>query len=148
MATKRFTDEELRAHKKARSAIYRQENREKIAAYHRQLYVDNKEAIDERIRAYGEKHIKQKADYHRLKTYNLPPERFEQMMIAQDGKCDICGNFLTRPHVDHDHSCCPGKTSCGKCIRSLLCFHCNAGIGHFNDMPDQLRDAADYLEKF
>lgn len=47
-------------------------------------------------------------------------------------KCAICpvqhadGDGL---HLDHDHTCCPGKgESCGQCIRGLLCWGCNGGV--------------------
>jgi hypothetical protein len=49
-------------------------------------------------------------------------------------------------HVDHDHACCPGTRSCGKCIRGMLCNRCNTGLGMFLDDPNRLRHAASYLE--
>lgn len=33
--------------------------------------------------------------------------------------------------VDHDHKCCPGQYSCGKCIIGLLCRNCNAMLGQY-----------------
>jgi hypothetical protein len=49
--------------------------------------------------------------------------------------------------VDHDHSCCPGRKACGKCIRGLLCANCNQGLGKFKDDPKLLRNAIDYLAR-
>lgn len=60
-------------------------------------------------------------------SYCITPEEYEQMLTAQGGGCAICGRRPKnrRLSVDHDHSCCPGTRSCGKCIRGLLCVQCN-----------------------
>jgi hypothetical protein len=52
-------------------------------------------------------------------------------------------------HIDHDHSCCPGEwwQSCGKCIRGLLCHHCNIGMGNFSDDPQRLLAAVAWIAK-
>ena len=34
-------------------------------------------------------------------------------------------------YVDHDHGCCPGESSCGHCVRGVLCVRCNLIIGAF-----------------
>ena len=68
--------------------------------------------------------------------------------------CAICGSAETKGQgskhgqfsVDHDHSCCPDRTkSCGKCVRGLLCNHCNVILGFAKDNPDLLIAAAAYL---
>lgn len=80
----------------------------------------------------------------------ITPTRFEEILALQGGVCAICG--ASEPggrgqwHIDHDHACCPGKKSCGKCVRGLLCNRCNPGIGLLRDDPSVLRRAADYLE--
>ena len=50
-------------------------------------------------------------------------------------------------HIDHDHACCSGLKTCGECVRGLLCRNHNVGLGLFNDDPEMLRKAADYIEK-
>lgn len=86
-----------------------------------------------------------------LNSYNLSIKQFEDLLLAQKGVCAVCrlvplADRLGRLfHVDHDHNCCPGKKSCGKCIRGLLCHRCNVGMGLLNDDPFRLRQAADYL---
>jgi hypothetical protein len=49
--------------------------------------------------------------------------------------------------VDHDHSCCPGKKSCGKCIRGVVHMACNIALGLMKDDPVMLRSAARYVEE-
>jgi hypothetical protein len=84
-----------------------------------------------------------------LKRYSMTPEKLQEMMEAQRNKCLICPRTFAEfvPHIDHDHTCCPGGSSCGKCIRGLLCVDCNRGLGSFRDDPDLLRAAAVYLDR-
>jgi hypothetical protein len=83
--------------------------------------------------------------------FNLSVERYREILDAQDGKCAICGTDsptdirTDRFHVDHDHACCPGRKSCGKCVRGLLCHACNTALGNFKDSPDRLLSALAYL---
>ncbi len=83
---------------------------------------------------------------NRLKTfYNITPEQWNEYAI--DG-CNICGAETGEEtdrnlHVDHDHKCCPGKRSCGKCVRGVVCNRCNTAMGLYennklrNDYPNR-----------
>lgn len=78
--------------------------------------------------------------------YGITPEHFDEMLATQDGKCAVCPateDFC----VDHDHSCCPGIRSCGKCIRGILCRSCNVTLGLVNDDPERLNKLSNYLRK-
>lgn len=81
----------------------------------------------------------------RMRTYNISLDKWRQMVSEQGGACAICGDSARTLHVDHDHACCPGQRSCGKCVRKLLCGPCNRGIGLFKDSPEILAKAAEYL---
>ena len=80
-----------------------------------------------------------------LKAYGITPEQHAEMLEQQGGACPICLKELEAPYVDHDHSCCPGRKSCGKCVRGLLCSTCNTGLGLLGDSRENLARAADYL---
>jgi hypothetical protein len=82
------------------------------------------------------------------RVYNLRPGQYGEMLEAQGHACELCREPFdgARPHVDHDHTCCPAETSCGACVRALLCASCNHGVGHLRDDPALLRRAADYVE--
>ena len=104
------------------------------------------EANKEHVAKYNRIHKGYKK-YQRLKQkYNLTDIQFDEMLVAQDGNCAICGHKDNRGlSVDHDHSCCPGRSSCGKCVRGLLCSRCNMGLGNLGDDVETLLKSVDYL---
>lgn len=76
-----------------------------------------------------------------LNRHGVNKEQYDKMDALQDGKCKICGGVNKsgrRLAVDHCHT--TGK------IRDLLCSKCNVGIGNFNDNPELLLIAAEYLK--
>lgn len=82
--------------------------------------------------------------------YGLPAGEFERRLADQDGCCYLCVEPLDLEkkrgiHVDHDHSCCRGSRSCGKCVRGLACHACNTGIGAFGDDPERMIRVAERL---
>ena len=54
---------------------------------------------------------------------------------------------IKRLVIDHDHACCPGTRSCGKCVRGLLCNWCNRLLGMAFDNPAILAGAIQYLDE-
>src|SRR5690606_40566648 len=81
--------------------------------------------------------------------YGVTADAYSERLAAQGGGCAICGGSNPDGRalfVDHDHACCPGERTCGKCVRGLLCNSCNHGIGLFADSADRLMSAAKYLE--
>lgn len=58
--------------------------------------------------------------------------------------CDVCGSVI-RLVVDHDHTCCPGKNSCGVCVRGVLCSNCNIAEGMLRGDPVLAMRLAKYM---
>lgn len=82
------------------------------------------------------------------RRYGITVKQYEEIKAAQGGKCYICQRATGATKalaVDHDHSCCSGRTSCGKCVRGLCCGPCNSMLAHVRDSPETLERAADYL---
>lgn len=75
--------------------------------------------------------------------YKLSEETYLAMLAKG---CEICGS-MENLCVDHDHSCCSGKSSCGKCVRGMLCRSCNQAEGFLKSNPELARKLADYLER-
>lgn len=86
----------------------------------------------------------------RLKRmYSMTPEQFSLMLERAENCCESCGDPFTeerKPHIDHDHACCPTRISCGECVRGVLCGPCNQGMGNFKDDAERLLKAVEYLE--
>jgi ribosomal protein S14 len=87
----------------------------------------------------------------RLKSkYNFPYENYMEMLDKQENRCAICGthqdNLKKRLNLDHDHNCCPSESSCGNCIRGLLCSICNSAIGLLKDSEEVIEMALNYIK--
>lgn len=125
-------------------------------------YRKNIERRREQNRAYHKLHkerLKRSTEDSRRLTlarnFKLTPEQYQQMLDSQGNACAICRQPEIRRNqdgavkalaVDHDHRCCPGNKTCGRCIRGLLCHSCNLALGKFRDDPSLLLAAAMYLE--
>ena len=103
----------------------------------------------ESCRKWAEKNPEQKKESARkaqLKLlYGITPERYDEMLKEQEGKCKICGTDKPTGKwkvfaVDHCHD--TGH------VRGLLCNECNRGIGLLRDSPELLIKAADYLKEY
>ena len=85
--------------------------------------------------------------------FKLSLEQYGKMLLECDGKC-ICGEPFGAgrgkcANIDHDHSCCPGIQTCGKCIRGLLCPRCNKVLGLLKEDPKLLPEfMKQYLEAY
>lgn len=74
----------------------------------------------------------------------ISSEQRDLLLLEQNMQCDICGRKEPDGRgwaIDHDHAHCSGKAHCGGCIRGILCFPCNSGLGQFRDDPDLLYKA-------
>ena len=118
---------------KAKSAAYQKRNAEKVNAYHRTWHQKNPEKM---------------AQYKRLWKYKLTPEQYQALYEKNNGLCHICNapdiphkNGATSFNIDHDHACCSGRKTCGKCTRGLICFSCNRMLGSL-----ERRNIADVLK--
>ena len=63
-------------------------------------------------------------------------------VLAVSKHCTACGKECTRTgelHVDHCHA--TGE------VRGMLCFNCNAALGHVNDSVERLNMLIAYLNK-
>ena len=80
--------------------------------------------------------------------YGMTLDDYYDLLKAQSGVCASCGSPPAGKYleVDHDHSCCSGETSCGKCVRALLCKGCNVALKAIGDDLGKLRALAVYLE--
>jgi hypothetical protein len=80
------------------------------------------------------------------RNYKIDVDTYEKMLKEQKGLCKICEqpNFkMSTCHtgllvVDHCHTT--------GVVRGLLCHNCNRGLGLFQDNPENLIKASEYLK--
>lgn len=79
------------------------------------------------------------AHKHRVKSYGLTVEDYQQMWDSCGGVCEICGSASERRLcVDHNHI--TGK------VRGLLCSKCNSAIGFVKEDLSLVEKLIDYLK--
>jgi hypothetical protein len=81
-------------------------------------------------------------------VYSIDKDLYTQLYEFQGNLCAICkrANGKTRRlSVDHDHKCCDSRTSCGECVRGLLCRPCNDILGHLRDSTEAVARLMGYL---
>ena len=71
----------------------------------------------------------------------MSPEEYAHRLAAQGGVCAICSRTDERLSLARDHCHRTGAW------RGLLCGRCNKGLGLFNDSPELLMAAADYVKR-
>ena len=88
-------------------------------------------------------------EYNSLRRWNMSASQVEAILAAADYSCEACGCPRSEAKalvLDHDHSCCPGEHTCGKCIRGVLCWHCNIALGYLKDDPKRIKGLLTYAE--
>lgn len=73
--------------------------------------------------------------------YKVSKERAVELL--QIKACEICGSTFGGKnrllHIDHCHQT--------EQVRGVLCFNCNAALGHINDNKERLLEMVNYLSK-
>ena len=95
----------------------------------------------------------------RLRLHHVPADLARKLTV--DPGCPICGRDILEPvrisnverrkallTVDHDHRCCPGPVSCGRCVRGLICTYCNVAEGLLDGDPGRAEALAGYLRQW
>lgn len=118
----------------------------------RQNNVDLKARELEKSKAYAKKrwaespeHREKQRVYQLKRKFGITIEQYDEMLAKCSSVCEICGSSDTKHtkqkyfNVDHCHN--TGK------IRGLLCHACNIAIGKFEDNPEIVLKAYNYLKE-
>lgn len=91
-------------------------------------------------------------EYDLLRNYFITVNEYEKLFESQGGVCWICKKPPTNHKLSVDHKHEPREKRrdvklIRNRVRGLLCWKCNTALAKFDDNPDFLRKAADYLEE-
>lgn len=106
-------------------------DREARKAWRRRWQAANPEKTREYKRrwkaAHAETHRDRVREYSATKAHGISRVVRDWMYESQNRACAGCltPTENTNLQIDHDHNCCPGLHSCGRCVRGLVCQGCN-----------------------
>lgn len=123
------------------------------AEYQKKWYAADPARFKRYIKNWNLRHPEQYRAVRRSSSlkqlYGLSTEDFQLLLKAQDNRCAICHlefNESRVPFVDHDHEI--AKVDKRRSVRGLLCHRCNVGMGQFDEDPEKLSSAAEYIAVF
>lgn len=118
-------------------------NRDRAREYGRRYYAKNKDKLKVHKarwrKANPEKLAAIYSNQHYKQAYGITKQQFEELVVAQNNKCAICGE-IGKLKQDHNHSTSQ--------LRGALCDKCNLGLGHFKDSVETLEKAVVYLRSY
>lgn len=100
-------------------------------------YANNPEKNAEKVRM----NTYYKPNWHRHK---ITEEKYKELLAIHSGLCHACKESIAT-NIDHDHECCSGNFSCGKCVRGVLCHHCNTALGLLKDSQQNIKGLLSYI---
>lgn len=80
--------------------------------------------------------------------FGMTIEEYNEKLATQNGVCAICKQPETRVREGRVLPLCVDHSHASEQNRGLLCFRCNTGLGYFQDSPELLIAAAQYLKSF
>ena len=97
-----------------------------------------------------EKELNRQREAKFQSRFGISTETRDKIIASVNYQCMACGDSEIEAFgnlgLDHDHSCCDSEKTCGKCIRGVLCFHCNLALGYLKDDPNRVKGLLNYLE--
>lgn len=127
-------------------AKWRKNNAKKVREYNLRYKQEKKHEIKTQRKTYRAKNtfkISEQVRERKFRNrYGITKAEYDLLCASQEFCCAICGEQIIYPkrlNVDHDH-----KT--GE-VRGLLCGNCNRALGLFNDDPNNLKNAINYLKQ-
>ncbi len=133
-------------YQQAHSEQHREADRRYSATHREQRRLHDKGRSAERVeyvRQWRIVHPGARRKEYEKRRYGMTPGKREEMWIAQDKKCAICGKEIAlygrgAAFIDHNHE--TGQ------VRALLCPGCNTLVGYLESSRFPL--ALNYIEKW
>jgi len=132
-------------HSWCKSCKYRGEKEKRAITPRTKDKVKKDSDYNKRRWAESEEFRNRQRAYQLKKNFDLTIEQYNNMLKKCSSVCEICGSSDTKhakqKHFNVDHCHKTGK------VRGLLCHACNIGLSKFEDNPEFLQNAINYLRR-